>query len=262
MNKYLLALMLSIAAFGQETKGPDNAYESALISIKTLGTDGFTRLVKLLGVYNVRLTSDDQLRTILVYGPKDVVERVKRTAAELDRQGSEAAAGRNIELTLSFLRCSVHAPSEGASALPADLEPVARLLRTSTQYKYATLWDVIPMRIQEGRRSDHTAILPAWAMGKEAEEQNGTPPVAQLQINPEVVLTRDGTHIVRFNSIKIGLRIPRVTGSTVVKQVNYIDVNLSTSGDFKESQKTVIGKVSALDSDSAVFAVISLKVVD
>ena len=39
-----------------------------------------------------------------------------------------------------------------------------------------------------------------------------------------------------------------------------MDVGLNTSGDFKEGQKTVLGKIG-LD-DSAVFVVVALKLLD
>jgi hypothetical protein len=41
-----------------------------------------------------------------------------------------------------------------------------------------------------------------------------------------------------------------------------IPIDLQTAGDFKEGQKTVLGKISGVDDESAIFVVISLKVLD
>ena len=41
-----------------------------------------------------------------------------------------------------------------------------------------------------------------------------------------------------------------------------MEVGPNTAGDFMEGQKTVLGKVSGIDDESAVFAVIALKVLD
>src|SRR5207253_11241070 len=82
------------------------ALEAVIIPVKTLSGDSFNRLVKLLGVFNARYTADHKLRTIVVYAPKEVVSQMRRVIAELDRPGSEAAIGHNIEMTLAFLRCS------------------------------------------------------------------------------------------------------------------------------------------------------------
>ena len=54
-------------------------------------------------------SADKNLRTIVVYAPKDVVEQMRKVVAELDRPGSEAAIGRNIEMTMTFLKCSTQA---------------------------------------------------------------------------------------------------------------------------------------------------------
>ena len=48
----------------------------------------------------------------------------------------------------------------------------------------------------------------------------------------------------------------------VSTQFSYVEVGLNTAGDFKEGQKTVLGKMSGIDNESAIFVVISLKVLD
>src|SRR5580765_4303499 len=84
-------------------------FEAVIIPVKTLTGDSFDRLVRLLGVFGARMNADKNLRTILVYAPNDVVEQMRKVVAELDRPGSEAAMARNIEMTMSFLRCSTKA---------------------------------------------------------------------------------------------------------------------------------------------------------
>jgi hypothetical protein len=41
-----------------------------------------------------------------------------------------------------------------------------------------------------------------------------------------------------------------------------MDVSLKTSGDFKEGQKTILGKLSSAEDETATFVVVSLKVLD
>ena len=48
----------------------------------------------------------------------------------------------------------------------------------------------------------------------------------------------------------------------MAQQVNMVDVRLDTAGDFKEGQKTVLGKVSEVADGTAVFVIVSLKVVE
>jgi hypothetical protein len=248
------ALILALAAtltYGQtpaaEAK-PQEPLEAEVIHVRTLTGDSFDRLVNLLMVFNEKVRADTQLRTIVVYAPKEVVAQMKRIVAELDTPGSEAAIGRNIEMTMTLLQCSTK-ESTGVK-LPGDIEPVAKQLRAATQYKDIKVWDVIPLRLQEGR--DTTSDM---------QLSTGTPrqAILNIRISPEAATRKNQTWSVRFRHLNLSLKIPvqMENGS-----FSWQDVGLNTSGDFLEGQKTVLGKVSGLDSDSAIFFVISLKVLE
>ena len=51
---------------------------------------------------------------------------------------------------------------------------------------------------------------------------------------------------------RLNVRVPNV-GNT-----QYLDSTINTSGDFMEGQKTVLGKVSGVEDDTAIFVVIAL----
>jgi len=190
------------------------------------------------------------MRTIVVYAPKDVVAEMRRVVEQLDRPGSEAAIGKNIEMTLTLLRCSTK-PDSTALSLPPDMESVARQLRAATQYKTIQLWDVVPMRLQEGMDTHEDLRLPG----------NGLPgqvPIANMLIHPEAVYRKEQARYVRFSHLKLDFRMPYSTGN----QFQYVNAGINTSGDFMEGQKTVLGKISGVDEEEAIFAVIALKVLD
>ena len=197
--------------------------------------------------------ADKNLRTILVYAPKDVVEQMRKVVNELDRPGSEAAIGRNIDMTMTFLKCS-SMKYVGATppALPADLEPVAKQLRAATQCKDIEVWDIVPLRLQEGKVTEQSERLPGSVPG-------GAVPTVQIRIHPESVSRKDQGRYVRFEQVQIGFQLPVPTGAN---QFQYMDFGLTTSGDFMEGQKTVLGKVSGMEEDTAIFVVIALKVLD
>jgi hypothetical protein len=251
----LMAILLA-ASFLQAQEKPAEVVkqeprEAVIIPVKTLTGDSFDRLVNLLGVFQAQLRADKNLRTIIVYAPKDVVEQMRKVVNELDRPGSEAAIGRNIDMTLTFLKCSVK-PASGAPTLPADLEPVARQLRAATQYKDIELWDIVPLRLQEGKETQQSERLPG------PQISSGVPTV-QIRIHPEAVSRKDQGRYVRFERVQIGFKLPVATGPN---QFQFMDFGLSTSGDFMEGQKTVLGKVSGMEDDTAIFVVIALKVLD
>ena len=258
----LLAAQDKPPAAADATGAKQENYEAAIIPVKTLTGDSFERLSKLLGVFNVRFVADEKLRTIVVYAPKDVVEKMRKVVEQLDQPGSEAAIGRNIDMTLAFLRCSTKAPAQ-PSPLPADLEAVARQLRAATQCKDVELWDSLPLRLQEGKDTTESLRLPILPI----DETKGVIPQArgQLKIHPEGVTRKDQGRYVRFSTVQINFQIPYATGSFPgggSVQYSYMDVGLTTSGDFMEGQKTVLGKVSGTDDETSIFVVISLKVLD
>lgn len=255
MRRLLLGFVLSaVLMWAQKPPEPDNKVDmvAAVIPVKTLSGDAFHRLERLLNAFNVRIAADERLRTFVVYAPKDVVEQIKRVVQELDRPGSEAAVGRNIDLTLSFLRCSLKPGADAPAPLPTDLESVAKQLRAATPYKVIELWDVLPLRIQEGKETVQTARLPS-------REPGSKPSTARVIVKPEAVSVREAGRSVRFDRFDIGFHVAYKEGPGPNYQ--FIDVGVSTSGEFKESQKTVIGKIG-LDDESAVFAVVALKVLD
>src|SRR5262245_39157965 len=160
--------------FGQD-KPPEvkqEALEAVIIPVKTLSGDSFRRLISLLGVFNARYSGDEKLRTIVVYAPKEVVAQMRRVVEELDRPGSEAAIGHNIEMTLAFLWCSTKSSAEKRE-LPPDLEGAARQLRAATQYKNIQLWDIIPLHLQEGKDAEQNVRLPAAVAGMQGMYATG-----------------------------------------------------------------------------------------
>ncbi|HEY4087583.1 MAG TPA: hypothetical protein VGM43_16700, partial [Bryobacteraceae bacterium] len=205
----IVAAMASTTVWSQSsaTQEPPNreGYEAQVIHVKTLTGDSFNRLRDMLTVFNIRITGDANLRTIVVYGPKDVVTQVEKVVAELDTPGSEAAIGRNIEMTLTLLRCSQKPASD--TKLPADMEPVAKQLRAATQYKDIQLWDTIPLRLQEGKDATETMQLPS---------PTGTvnqPTTLSLWFNPEAVTLKGNKWSVRFRRASMDFSIPIVTGT-------------------------------------------------
>jgi hypothetical protein len=238
--------------------------EAVIIPVKTLSGDSFNRLAKMLGVFQVKYVADEKLRTILVYGPPAVISQMKRVVEELDRPGSEAAIGRNIEMTMTFLRCSTKSQAD-SGALPTDLDSVARQLRSATPYKSIEVWDIVPLRLREGKETYQQLRLPT------SNPELPAIPMADLKISPEAVIRKESSRYVRFDHMNIGFRIPYATSPfkntadnaspLVSTQFNMMSLALNTSGDFKEGQKTVLGKLS-MEDETAIFVVVSLKVLD
>jgi hypothetical protein len=149
-------------------------------------------------------------------------------------------------MTVTLLRCTA-TPATGATPLPADIEQVAKQLRAATQCKNAEVWDVLPMRLQEGKGTTGQLQLPGATPG-------GQHALLSVAVSPEAVYRREQSRYVRFSRMKLDFKIPTPT--------SFVDAGINTSGDFMEGQKTVLGKVSGTGNDDSIFAVIALKVLD
>lgn len=258
---FILGASLMLGQEAAPKAQPEQPMEAAIIPVKTLSGDSFNRLSGLLGVFKVSYRADDKLRAIIVYAPKDVVAQIKRVVEELDKPGSDAAIGRNIELTMSFLRCS-NKPSPTARALPPELEAVAKQIRAATQYKDVQLWDIVPMHIQEGKEVNHSMRMPLSVFDPQLSPTSAVS-TANIRLYVESIVRKDTGRYVRFDRVNIGFKIPYVTGGSGLGiQWQYTEVGLNTAGEFKDGQKTVLGKVSGIDDESAIFVVLAPKILD
>ena len=84
---------------------PKVEMETAIIPVKTLSGDSFQRLANMLRIFDAKYQADEKLRTIVVYAPKETIAHMRKVIEALDRPGSEAAIGRNIQMTMTLLRC-------------------------------------------------------------------------------------------------------------------------------------------------------------
>lgn len=258
--RFIVSVFIALSLFGQEKKAETpkpaeigtvdrTGYEAEIIHVKTLSGDAFNRLSSLLRPFQVQFQADEKLRTIVVYGPKDTVAQMKKVVEQLDRPGSLAAVGKNIELNLSFLWCSPPADSK-AMDVPKDLASVARQLETTMGCKDVKFIDTIPIRMREGDETrTNNYVLPYISQ---------RPTLAATRFNPESILQTGTARFIRFRKAAIFLQVPYELSAN---SFHTRSVEIETSGDFKEGQKTVLGKLSG-DSDTNLFVVVDLKILD
>ncbi|MBI4905692.1 MAG: hypothetical protein HY820_18815 [Acidobacteria bacterium] len=250
MKKILMVALAAVMLSAQEKKesAPPVEQEAAVISVKNLNGDALRRLSNMLGVITRSISYDERMKVIMVYGPKSTLEQVRKVVAELDKPASDAS--RNIEMTLTMLRCGGAA---SGTPLPADMEAVAKQLRAANLCKDVHFWDMMPMHLQEGKDAQGDVTLP-----------NTNPPVPgmtatlRVQVKPESVNTRSTGRYVRFDRLQANLNIRISTPGHSTER----GTGINTAGEFKEGQKTVLGKISGAEGDTAVFVVIAIRVLE
>jgi type II secretory pathway component GspD/PulD (secretin) len=188
------------------------------------------------------LDSDNTLHVIVLKGPGDVVDACERTIKELDIP-TEAAKSVNLEVTVYVLGAAKEANALPQSPVPPELGPVIKQLRAIFPY---------------GDYQSLTSMLLRSADGKEAQNLGG-------MMSPDDTANRIYPYTVRYDRASRSGQ-----GSTIhldkfefrTKTPADIVVYISTGVDLKEGQKVVVGKANVDAKGTALFIVLSARIID
>ena len=137
--------------------------------------------------------------------------------------------------------------------MPAELDPVVTQLKGLFPFKGYRLLDSFVLRSRSGLGAEASGFVPSPQMA-------GATISYQARFGKATVDGTEKGRLVRFNALKLGMRVPVPAGSN---QFNYLDVGINTDVDVPEGKKVVVGKTSAVEgADGALILVISAKVVD
>ena len=209
----LILFMAATLAFAQDKpdnkKAPEAAsqpMEAEVIQVKTLTGDSFTRLMKLLEVFHAHVQGDSQLRTIVVYAPKDVAAQMRRVVEQLDRPGSEAAVGKNIDMTLTLLRCFYEAGVDRGPASEGDGGRRTRSCARPLSTKIFSCGTSYRCDFQEGKETTESLRMPGDPAASSLSK-------GDFSIYPEAVYRKDAVRYVRFSRVNLSFLIPYYTGT-------------------------------------------------
>lgn len=235
----LLAALLAVTLSAQEPK----QRIQKVFDVKYADVKELSNVLAVSNDLNVRF--NEHFKTISLYGTAETIATAEELIKRFDTQRPVVrTSNRNVELTLYIL---VAAPKGTAGeAVPTDLEPVVKQLKSTFGYNDFRLLDSAFIRAQEGSSvsTDGNTATP-----------NPEMPAAQggyeLRINRAIRVTPDekGSRI-RLDAFTFRLK---VAGSFV---------NFNTDVDIREGQKVVIGKARGDASAGAYILVLSARVVD
>jgi hypothetical protein len=185
---------------------------------------------------------------LIVRGQTSVVDMIEEAIKKLDIPPPDSRPVPNVELTAQLILGS--AQENADSKIPSDLEATVRQLRSAFPYKSYRVLD--------------TLVLRARGSGQDLSS-NGTLPGGQsyytLSVNP-TVNSGPSPRSVRLNRLRLDLR-QEIKGSTGgVGVSSFANGGLYTELDAKEGQKTVIGKANIVNTEDAIFLVITPKVIE
>jgi hypothetical protein len=144
----------------------------------------------------------------------------------------------------------VASQTAGTASVPAELDPVAKQLKSIFSYKSFRLLESFVLRSRDGENGSTSGTLLA-------EQSPENPLRYDFQYRRVSLDGADNARSVRFERLHFSLQVP------VGHPVHYENAGIESDVDVPDGKKVVVGKTSGLlGADSALILVISAKVVD
>ena len=194
---------------------------------------------------NVGADADNVLHVIVLKGRPAAVDSVEQTIRELDVP-SAAPTSKDIEVIVSIIGASSGSDLPVGREMPEGMAPVIKQLRAIFPYKNYQLLSTMMLRSREGARAENNGNMKGFA---DTADNSSLISYAILyesaNVSPE-----QGKPIIRLRGFRFSAKSSIFAG------------NILTDIDLPEGQKTVIGKANVEKGDSALFVVLTAKLVD
>jgi hypothetical protein len=217
-----------------------------VVTIKNGDVQAINRTLHgILGGTNISIATESD--HLVLSGPKEELATFEEVIKQLDLP---PAPEQNVQTTVYMIAAS-QAPS--SAVIPAELEPVVTQLKGLFPYKGYRVLDDFILRSRSGQGAEASGFVPTASSA-------AAKPIYQARFSRVTVDNTDKGHVMRFNGLRLGMRVPTADGAG---KANYVDVGINTDVDVPEGKKVVVGKTGAMDGpDSALIMVISAKVVE
>jgi hypothetical protein len=200
-----------------------------------------------------RVTWDEKMRVISV-GSTD--EALLQMAADLVKRydvPTASGTGRNIEIIVHMM---LAAPKgESGDAVPPDLAPVVKQLKSVFGYNDFHIVDSAVVRTREGAVGAEMSGNASLAPGVPGAPNSSY----QIRLGTAAVTPTEKGNMIRLDGFRFGTQSPQqMPGGNW----NFTNIGFNTSLDVREGQKAVVGKSKIDGTDRALILVISARVVD
>lgn len=244
MNKYaMIAFALSQAlTFGQETPRPSPATDKVtkVIHVRYARAEAIRDVVELGGAH---CRADNGLKVLVLYGTASEVTDAEQAVKEVDVPALSELA-RNVEITVYV----IGATSKGAPASTpaAEIEPVLRQLKSVFPYGSYQLLASTIIRSREGRSAASSGLLKNFPDAQTAFLNTYK---VNCDLDSRPMTGNDRT--IRFNKFSFSTGVPNSDDR----------VSVETNFDVQNEQKVVVGNTNIDSGNSALFLVVSAKIV-
>jgi hypothetical protein len=250
----VIALLLAaVASFAQETKPQEPDYNttrefrSKVFEIRNREPEDVASAIKLLGsgFKGSGLNINRELHTITV---RDFPENVATMEEAIKRLDVPSAVTTDALIRVWIVIGSKTAISN-AQAIPEDLEPVLKELRSTLRYSNYALMAGTVSRVARGIAAENSGIAEATALGLTPHE--GQPVIYSYRMRQPVMTNVGDRAAVSSSGFRFSMRYPIDTG----KSIQYQDVGFEAPVTVRDKEKVVLGTTTM--GDKALIVVIA-----
>jgi len=239
MRRIALALMLAGALAAQQKE----ERTTKLVILKYADPD---RLAGVISQFGAQVITNGQMKAMTLSGLPSQIAAAEAALARLD------VAPKTVELVVHFVVGSDQANLTG-STVPADVRDVITQLKNTFTFKEYRMLDTLTLRTRAGSSAETTGILGSGS----------NPRLSTFSVR-NVTVGEDGTTI-RIDRMHAGLRIPIGNRTTETKTgprtaVEYMNTGIDQDVDVKEGQKVVVGRSSLEGPSTALFLILTARV--
>ena len=212
----------------------------------------------------VSASADEVLQVIVLKGEPTAVASAEQTIHELDTP-PRVPISKNVELTVLVVGGSNAGAALAPDQTSEEVGPVIRQLRAIFPYKNYQVLSSMLLRSREGEPAGNDGI-----MGNLASPASDLyPSVYSLHYDHAHVSVEGGKPIIHFKNFRFQTHVDRHIGGSnpdpmpmATTQFKRFDIGIGTGVDIREGQRIVAGKANIDSSDSALFVVLTAKLVD
>ncbi|MBV9158069.1 MAG: hypothetical protein JO097_17520 [Acidobacteriaceae bacterium] len=189
------------------------------------------------------IVGDNGLKAIVLKGQSTDISSAEQAVKELDTP-PPSGSGKNIEVTVYVVGATAN--SESRATAPREIEPVIKQLQGIFPYGSYQLLDTMQIRSGEGRQASTRGIMKSFATGSTSGSKTYS-----IVYNTDADSQENGQRAIRFQ------RFQFYTNENDKDQVGF-----DTDFDVREGQKVVVGKTNVNAGDSALFVVLTARILE
>jgi hypothetical protein len=242
----LIALLLAATGSFAQSEAPASPFRTHVIEVHHRQPVDIAAAIRLLqsGSKGAELTVNHELRTITV---RDYPENLATIEDAIKRLDVPRAASANAMLKI-WIAVASKAPIPNAGALPEDLEPVIRELKSTLRYSHYALLSTSMTHVASGTSAEASGVADASVLGMGVDVLQ--PPFYTYRLQQPMV-TNGERPAVTTEKFSFGIKVPIDGG----KGVTYQHVGFETPVTVRDKEKVVIGTTTV--GDRAVIVVVS-----